>query len=198
MCKQKKSVSNAAVEPTTVLSRSIYVSRFNPATETSHIMDQLNQSEILKPLTKEFTITKLVKRRKPKVPVTWVSFKVEVPRQHFDKVTAENVWPRGVTAVEFFTKPPKNPFSAPNNKTATKSAVKKSKPPKNSPLSRLIHREKPNIPQKGHNRTGYRAQTDVRPPQPVTLQQPELTSWFNGFVSAYAGLQQGFSPQIRK
>lgn len=112
----------------TKLLRSVYVTPFSPITKTTDIMDHLNLFEHIKPLTKNFNVSKLVKHKPGKLPLTFVSFKIDVPRQYFDKVADQNIWQQGINATEFIAKPP---------------SVHKSSVVKNSPLNQFIPQKQP-------------------------------------------------------
>ncbi|XP_055308676.1 uncharacterized protein LOC129572691 [Sitodiplosis mosellana] len=87
----------------TVLMRSIYLTEFLPTTEPADIINHLNSIETVRPLTSDFKITKLVKKDN-KMELSFVSFKLDVPRQHFDKVIAAGIWPKKIKATEFQVK----------------------------------------------------------------------------------------------
>ena len=145
-----ENVNNVAPESTvTKLSRSIYVTPFSPNTKTSHIIDHLNLFEHIKPLTNDFSISKLVKQNPGKLPLTFVSFKIDVPRQYFNKVANRKIWQPEINVTEFVVKP-------------SRSTVNKATLAKNSPLNQLVfqkqskHRDeqnesKPNPKQQSKN-----------------------------------------------
>jgi len=87
-------VANASVSDTTVntnLARSLYVSNFTPTVESADIMKYLNGFEELKHITDGIKCTKLVKKNK-KWPLTFVSFKLDIPRQHYGMVANPTIW----------------------------------------------------------------------------------------------------------
>ena len=133
----------------TKLSRSIYVTPFSPNTKTSDIIDHLNLFEHIKPLTNDFSVSKLVKQNSGKLPLTFVSFKIDVPRQYFNKVANRKIWQPEINVTEFVVKP-------------SRSTVNKATLAKNSPLNQLVfqkqskHRDeqtesKPNPKQQSKN-----------------------------------------------
>lgn len=107
------------------VSRSLYLTPFDPKTMPNDIITHLNTFEHLQHITNEFTCTKLVKRNrfKSKLPLTFVSFRLDVPRQHYDTVAAQHMWPDNVSAKQFFDK------ATPNNQHMSNEIVEK---PKNS------------------------------------------------------------------
>ncbi|XP_055307915.1 uncharacterized protein LOC129572038 [Sitodiplosis mosellana] len=100
----------------TILMRSVYLTEFLPTTEPADIINHLNSIETVRPLTSDFKITKLVKKDN-KMELSFVSFKLDVPRQHFDKVIAAGIWPKKIKATEFQVKSMKS--SAPANRPKT-------------------------------------------------------------------------------
>ena len=193
--KMDSTSQGAAKESSKVLMRSVYVSKFIAATDPKHLIECLNQSANLKPLTSQFVIKKLGKNRKSKVPANWVSFKLDVPRQHYNKVIAKSVWPKGVTAKEFISKPiqaPKNSAIKQKGKPATPSAGKSFKPTKNSPLAKMVHHTQPDKQNKGRTRMNNQMQPKDTLSRTGTHHQPDVLNMFKGFISALEGLQPGF------
>lgn len=116
MIAKKKPVSTAAPNITlkTNMVRSIYVSPFDPATEPSHIIGHLESNDDLKFIVPDIVCTKLVRINHR---VSFVSFKLDVPRHHFDTIVNPDIWPMNdndeFVVKEFVVKPG-------NNKMATK------------------------------------------------------------------------------
>lgn len=73
----------------TNMTRSIYISPFRPETEPSHIMNHLQLIGDLKHIVPNIVCTKLTR---PKQRVHFVSFKLEVPRHHYDILVNPAIW----------------------------------------------------------------------------------------------------------
>lgn len=113
------------------LLRSVYLTPFVIGTESSHILEHLNGVTHIQPLTHDFVITKLAKRKPRKgQQLTFISFKVDVPRQHYDTVLSNGNWPKEINVKEFFPKrpsPAQKPDSRPQN-TAPHKFVAREQP----------------------------------------------------------------------
>lgn len=102
--------------------RSIHMSPFDPATESSHILAHLEANEDLKHIAPNITCKKLARKNQR---VTFVSFKLDVPRHHYDIIVNPAIWPKNgsdeITIKEFVdkrkdksaTKGGQNPFKQP-------------------------------------------------------------------------------------
>lgn len=75
----------------TNLMRSIYISPFDPSTEPEHIMRHLKSNDDLKHIVPNIKCSKLL-RINHHHPLTFVSFKLDVPRHHYDIITAPSIW----------------------------------------------------------------------------------------------------------
>lgn len=100
----------------TKLMRSVYLTPFSPSTEPADVINHLNRNAIVRPLSSDFKITKLVKKNN-KMELSFVSFKLDVPRQYFDMITAVDIWPEFITATQFNDKSVKP--SAPANRSSS-------------------------------------------------------------------------------
>lgn len=76
----------------TNLTRSLYVSPFNPATEPSDIIKHLKEFDGLQHIASDIDCIKLLKRKQNKNRLTFVSFKLTVARQHFEQLSDPAVW----------------------------------------------------------------------------------------------------------
>lgn len=130
-----KKVSEPIITMKTNMVRSIYITPFDPSTEPSHIMSHLESNENLKHIVPNIVCTKLVKKNQR---LSFVSFKLDVPRHHFDIVINPEIWQMNgkdeVTLKEFVdkrghgsTENANNPFSKP---VSTQNRVKKQQPPR--------------------------------------------------------------------
>lgn len=119
-------VPKPSITVQTHLMRSIYISPFVPTTETSDIVNHLKSNDDLKHIIPGIVCTKLVKKNRR---VSFVSFKLDVPRHHYDIVVNPAIWPSNgtnkMTINEFIDKRAahghestgknSNPFSGPSN-----------------------------------------------------------------------------------
>lgn len=69
--------------------RSIYISPFVPTTESSHIMSHLESIDDLKHIIPNIVCTKLAGKNRR---LSFVSFKLDVPRHHFDIIVNPSIW----------------------------------------------------------------------------------------------------------
>jgi len=130
----------------TNLTRSLYVSNFAPFVETSHILNHLKGFKDLEHIVGGIKCTKLVKKNN--LPLTFVSFKLDIPRHHYDLIANPALWlsegERKVTVKEFVGKQRALPSQSsgqkvavtkkmPDAKTSTKANASKPAPkPSNS------------------------------------------------------------------
>lgn len=88
------------VEPTiaststanTNVTRSLYITPFLPSTEPSAIVQHLRNNETTKHVANEIVCTKLLSSRFNKKYLTFVSFKLDVPRQYYDLFANPEIW----------------------------------------------------------------------------------------------------------
>lgn len=104
----------------TNMMRSLYLTPFVPATEPSDIMSHLGLNDELKHIVPNIKCTKLTKKRS--TALTFVSFKLDVPRHHYDIIVNPEIWQMDgkddITIKEFINKREpngQNPFSKPAN-----------------------------------------------------------------------------------
>lgn len=107
----------------TNMMRSLYISPFPPMVQASHIIDHLNSKEDLKHLVAKVKCTKLGTYKRP---ASYVSFRLDVERHHYEMFANEELWnfggPTKITATPFIVKPKRrsnpnpNPF-APSQRT---------------------------------------------------------------------------------
>lgn len=107
-------ISNSTV---TKLSRSIHVTPFSPKTKSTDIIDHLNLFEHIKPLTNDFNVSKLMKQKPGKLPLTFVSFKIDVPRQYFYEVANRKICKPEINVTGFVPS-----WSAVNKETLAKNS----------------------------------------------------------------------------
>lgn len=69
--------------------RSIYIAPFDPSTEPSHIMSHLESNDDLKHIIPNIVCKKLAKKNRR---MSFVSFKLVVPRHHYDIIVAPEIW----------------------------------------------------------------------------------------------------------
>lgn len=84
-----KAVPEPQITVKTNMVRSIYITPFDPSTEPSHIMHHLESNDDLKHIVPAITCTKLASKKRY---VTFVSFKLDVPRHHYDIVVNPKIW----------------------------------------------------------------------------------------------------------
>lgn len=113
----------------TNMMRSIYISPFKPTTEPEDIMDILNGNADLKHIAPNIKCTKLLSKNH-RAPLTFVSFKLDVPRFHYDIVASPAVWHvdgrAPISIKEFVVKD-----GAQRSSPASKSATNDKKPKNN-------------------------------------------------------------------
>lgn len=111
-------------EVKTHLVRSIYVSPFNPSIETADIKNYLKSIDDLKHIVQNIGCTKLMSDKRKNRRLSFVSFKLDVPRHHFDIISDPKIWQingkNELTIKEFISKREtlarriaKNPFRMP-------------------------------------------------------------------------------------
>lgn len=127
MIATKKSVPAAAPKITikTNIIRSIYVASFDPATNPSDIISHLESNEELKHIVPNIVCKKLAGKNRRR-HLSFVSFKLDVLRHHFELIVNSQIWPQNdeFTVKEFIDKRANynsssgndaNPFSKPVN-----------------------------------------------------------------------------------
>lgn len=123
----KKSAPATAPKITTKTNmiRSIYVSPFNPTSDPSVIMKHLEANENLKHIVPNIVCKRLASKNRR---TTFVSYKLDVPRHHFDIIVKPENWPMGLTIKEFIdnrtshssaTNDYKNPFAKSTTASST-------------------------------------------------------------------------------
>lgn len=145
--KERKSVEqNITVK--TNLTRSIYITPFHPSCQTSNIIDHLKSNSDLEHIVPNIVCTRLAGNRKD---LDFVSFKLDVPRHHYDIVTDPAIWQfKGedkITIEEFISKRDrKNKSGTDGNKINNSSNNNNKKgnpftaPPQNQRSCRLSER----------------------------------------------------------
>jgi len=88
---QKPSVAPVEITTKTNMMRSIYISPFDPTVESAEIMDYLESIEDFRYVAKGIKCTKLVSENR-KNRLTFTSFKLDVPRHHFNLIMDPAIW----------------------------------------------------------------------------------------------------------
>lgn len=115
----------------TNMTRSIYVTPFNPSIESTDIMNHLNSIDNLKHIVPNITCTKLMSDKRRIRRLSFVSFKLDVQRHHFDIISDPVIWRTNdkdeLTITEFINKrethehaSTENPFAKSNSKPKQK------------------------------------------------------------------------------
>lgn len=102
----------------TNMTKSIYISPFKPMIEPADILNHLKSIDDLKHIVPGIECTKLVSNKKNR-RISFVSFKLDVPRHHYEMVTDPKHWQMNdgvsITIQEFVDKraltPTGNPFA---------------------------------------------------------------------------------------
>lgn len=81
--------------------RSIYVTKFKPITSTEQIIGHLRSVDRTRRLADKIKCSKLISDRKNPNKLQFVSFKLDVPSEHFNSLIDPSIWPSGITAKEF-------------------------------------------------------------------------------------------------
>lgn len=105
----------------TNMTRSIYISPFKPMIEPSHILNHLKSIDDLKHIAPGIVCTKLLSNTIKNGRISFVSFKLDLGRQHYEMVIDPAYWPmndgKSITIQEFVDKRAPtsavNPFSLP-------------------------------------------------------------------------------------
>lgn len=154
--------------------RSIYISPFKPTIEPEQIMKFLMSKEDLHQVARNIKCTKLLNNKR-KNRVTFVSFKLDVPRHYFSLISDPTLWQINgadeFTITEFIEKstdgPPKQ------NQTNTKSNNNLNIQSKNTDVNGTNHRKKNQQRQQKqpqHHRPGQMHQRQQKQPQHFTRQ----------------------------
>lgn len=89
--KPKPSTAEANITVKTNMIRSIYVTPFDPSIVPDDVINHLNSIDDLKQIVPNIKCTKLGSKRR-NVPLSFVSFKLDVPRHHFDIIVNPANW----------------------------------------------------------------------------------------------------------
>lgn len=95
---------NVTETPNVSNHRYLYVSPFEPDTSETDIMDHLNIQPKLKGFLGDIKCTKLLSNKKKSTSVSFVSFKVAVPANLFERFTDSSIWPTTLSITEFVDK----------------------------------------------------------------------------------------------
>lgn len=168
MIAKKKPVSTTApnVMLKTNMVRSIFLTPFNPDTEPSHIIGHLEANDDLKHIVSTVTCKKLARRKNR---ASFVSFKLDVPRHHYDTFVNPAIWPKNgddeLTVKEFVIKHT-------NDKLATTGGKNPFVNPANTPSQNQHQR-----PSNGRNRNGDGQLRKNHGHANVKQQQPEVRNF---------------------
>lgn len=102
------------------LYRYLYISQFDPSTHPMEIIDHLKERSNTSNFADQINCYKLKPRKRSVNSITFVSFKLEIPRQYFDIVADPAVWPEELTINEF----EERPSPQPTNSTLSTKVVK--------------------------------------------------------------------------
>lgn len=81
--------------------KSMVASRFAPQTDAAKIVSHVKGTLLLPPESKVVMVRSLAPRNRPLSDLTFISFKVTVPEEHFDKLMEPGFWPANTTIREF-------------------------------------------------------------------------------------------------
>lgn len=107
--------NNDNISLSTVNSRCIYITPFNPVTVESHINKYLNSKDSIRDHLDKIECKKLVPAKCNQNKLTFVSFKLSVPAECFDEIVNQSFWPTGVTIKEFIVRDKPKRNSTANN-----------------------------------------------------------------------------------
>lgn len=154
---QEKTAPAPKIAVKTNMVRSVHISPFVPSTDPSHIMGHLELIDDLKHIVQKIVCTELAKKNRR---FTIVSFKLDVPRHHFDIFVNPETWKMNgndeITIKEFVvkrdtqghgsTKDKDNPFKLPpiSQKQNQKNHSAKNKP-KNHPKNQRQQKTQSNL-----------------------------------------------------
>ena len=130
VAKPKEKKTREPVTVKTNMMRSIYVSPFDPSTEASHIMSHLESNADLTHIISGIVCNKLARKNRK---ISFVSFKLDVPRHHFDIIVDPKIWQMNgkdeLTVKEFVdkTNSSTNPFSPLQNPQKSQSKHRSAK-----------------------------------------------------------------------
>lgn len=85
-------------------SRCIYVTPFKPTTESSEIMSHLKSFGFIREFADKINCVKLISDKVNPNKLSFVSFKIFVPDEHFNVVSDQSIWPQGISVKEFETR----------------------------------------------------------------------------------------------
>lgn len=149
--------------------REVYVTPFLPDTSVNHILSHLHSIKSLSSIMDKIECVKLVKKKMKMDKLTFVSFKIVVPKRYVTFLTHKSVWPSGLTVEHFNGKTP------PTAKIDIKKFV--AKLPKNSQQNQTQLKPKNDQPKpKGkrqrETKNGTTPTTPVMPMQPNNFSLP--------------------------
>lgn len=112
----RQATVNNSSKLNTTARKSIYISPFLPETEPTDIIGHLNKNASIRDIIMSTNCIKLVSNKTKANKISFVSFKLEVPANDFEKFADVNLWPNGVTVKEFVdNKPAESSFVKPKN-----------------------------------------------------------------------------------
>jgi hypothetical protein len=99
-----KGVQKTSANEQLIDSKSIYLSQLEPSTEPKDVIEYLMDSKFIN----NDSVVKCIKLVSPKidsVSFTYVSFKLDVPNELYDKLVNPSTWPKSVAVRDFVHKP---------------------------------------------------------------------------------------------
>lgn len=91
-----------------IVFRPLHVSPFLPETTPESIIDHLNKYDFIRDFLGDIKCTKLVSQKRSLTSLHFVSFKLDIPQQHFEIVADSNIWPVDIEVKEFELRTCKN------------------------------------------------------------------------------------------
>lgn len=131
--KVKNVTSNKASAASSLFEiKNIYVSPFLPDTEVSDIANHIKSNSSLYKVVGDLKCTKLVRNNQNINKLSFVSFKIEVPKRYYGVIMDPSVWPHDVRVKDFVDKSPPlpkkfNPFSVRKHTQIAEPTTGKSK-----------------------------------------------------------------------
>ena len=199
--------TSSSTTHTTNILRSLYVTPFSPFTKPEKVMEVLKGNDNLKNVMEGVKVKSLASTRKDKKDreMTFVSFKIDIPRQNYDIFVTSDVWKEGNLTVKEFvqrnsarkltpttgdatTKPPKSANTHINSKNGV-GKVKTQSSKQNA--------TKKQGPKRTHQPVQHPVQQPVQQPAFVNsypmmyCPYPQPSFFHNGYNGHYVGHQQG-------
>lgn len=101
--------------------RSIYISRFKPITESSDILNHIDKITGMENLSSKISCTKLVSNKKRVKSLSFVSFKLTVTDELYELLSSPSIWPPSINAKDFKNIQKSQPSNSISNANRLKS-----------------------------------------------------------------------------